>query len=164
MRFYRADECEEWLAGLGRSKPNAQPGLLCYETGYPREPYRFYAIASWIASTVGYRQPVLLWVTEWGIWSGSENWQLYYRLRHTYGDYRLLHEAPGHLFLDYEMEDLTSFLQLAMLNGWGGYVLTKAGYANLFFSHDEFIQFYSEDQRLVDEARTAMEDSGLKTP
>jgi len=38
-----------------------------------------------------------------------------------------------------------------MLNGWGGYVLTQAGYVNLFFSHDEYIDFYAEhDSNLTD--------------
>ncbi len=90
-----------------------------------------------------YREPALIWITEWGIWGSSENWHLYYRLRQSYGDLRLLHEAPGHLFLGHESEDLTSFLQIAMLNGWGGYILTQANYANAFFSHDEYIDFFA---------------------
>ena len=80
-----------------------------------------------------YRSPALVWITEWGIWGSSENWHLYYKLRRSYGDLRLLHEAPGHLFLGHESEDLTSFLQIAMLNGWGGYILTQADYLNAFF-------------------------------
>lgn len=37
-----------------------------------------------------------------------------------------------------------------MLNGWGGYVLTHANYANVFFSHDEFIDFFSADEGILD--------------
>ncbi len=65
--------------------------------------------------------------------------------RQSYGDLRLLHEAPGHLFLGHESEDLTSFLQIAMLNGWGGYILTQADYLNAFFSHDEYIDFFAAE-------------------
>ena len=65
---------------------------------------------------------------QWSIWPSSENWHLYYKLRQSYGDLRLLHEAPGHLFLEHESDDLASFLQIAMLNGWGGYILTQADY------------------------------------
>ena len=90
-----------------------------------------------------YRDPALVWITEWGIWGSSENWHLYYKLRQSYGDPRLLHEAPGHLFLGHESEDLASFLQLAMLNGWGGYILTQVDYVNAFFSHDEYIDFFA---------------------
>ncbi len=63
----------------------------------------------------------------------------------------MLREAPGHLFLEHEAEDLASFLQLSMLNGWGGYVLTGANYVNAFFSHDEYINFFAEqDENLGD--------------
>ena len=95
--------------------------------------------------------PTLLWITEWGIWASSENWHLYYKLRLSYGDQRLLHEAPGHLFLEYESEDLATFLQVAILNGWGGYILTQADYVNAFFSHDEYIEFFAKnDSNLAD--------------
>ena len=44
-----------------------------------------------------------------------------------------------------------SFLQLSMLNGWGGYVLTEANSVNAFFSHDEYIDFFGdEDANLAD--------------
>jgi hypothetical protein len=95
-----------------------------------------------MADSFSYKQPVLLWITEWGIWPSSENWQIYYRLRQSYGDHRELHDAPGHLFLNFEKDDLASFLQIAMLNGWGGYVLFEADYLNAFFSHDEYIDFF----------------------
>ena len=55
----------------------------------------------------------------------------------------MLHEAPGHLFLEHESEDLASF-SIAMLNGWGGYLLTQADYVNVFFSHDEYIDFFAK--------------------
>jgi hypothetical protein len=107
--------------------------------------------------------PTLLWTTEWGIWSSTENWHLYYQLRHSHGDQRLLHEAPGHLFLEYEAEDLTSFLQLSMLNGWSGYVLTHANYANVFFSHDEYLDFYSDNQDMLDEIRKGLGNDKVAT-
>ncbi|HEX6533667.1 MAG TPA: hypothetical protein VF041_03665 [Gemmatimonadaceae bacterium] len=44
------------------------------------------------------REACLLWITDWGIWRSSENLHLCYRLRQSYGDRRLLDEAPAHLF------------------------------------------------------------------
>jgi hypothetical protein len=123
---------------------------------YPPELHRINYIAHWIATNLTYRMPAVLWMTEWGIWPSSENWHLYYKLRQSYSDHRLLNEAPGHLFLEYEVEDLASFLQVSMHNGWGGYLLTRADYANLFFSHDEFIDFYSEDQGIIDEIHKSL--------
>jgi hypothetical protein len=151
MRFYTKEECEEWLRGRERLKPDEMPGMQVEHIGYPPGPARIFFIAHWISQSLMYRQPTLLWITEWSIWGSSENWHLYYKLRHSYGDLRLLHEAPGHLFLGHESEDLTSFLQLAMLNGWGGYILTGANYVNAFFSHDEYIDFFAKpDGNLTD--------------
>jgi hypothetical protein len=144
LRFYTKQECDEWLRGKERVKPDEDAQNCVERLAYPKEPHRVYSIAHWIATRLSYRLPTLLWVTEWGIWRSSENSHLYYKLRQSYGDHRLLHEAPGHLFLEHESEDLTSFLQIAMLNGWGGYILTQADYVNTFFSHDECIDFYAK--------------------
>ena len=150
MRFYTQQECEEWLSGRHRAKPDAAPDARRERISYPPEP-RIRFFAHWMATSLTHRMPALLWVIEWGIWPSSENWHLYYRLRQSYQDQRLLDEAPGHLFLEHEAEDLASFLQVAMLNGWGGYLLTQADYVNAFFSHDEFIDFFADrDENLGD--------------
>lgn len=150
MRFYTKCECEDWLKDKERQLPDAIPGVHSARALFPREPYRCFHFANWVARSISFRAPVLLWVTEWGIWDSSENGHLYYRLRQSYGDHRLLWEAPGHLFLGYEAEDLTSFLQVAMLNGWGGYVLAQANYVNAFFSHDEYVDFFAENVDLAE--------------
>jgi hypothetical protein len=155
VRFYTASECETWLITQGRQKPGVGAPPAALRIAYPQAPYRINYVAHWIASNLTYRMPALLWVTESGIWSSRENWHLYYRLRQSYADYRLLEEAPGHLFVEHESEDLASFLQVAMQNGWGGYVLTVADYANLFFSHDEFVDLYTEQQSVADELQRA---------
>lgn len=159
MRFYTRQESDEWLSGRGRKLPN-ENASSCYTVGYPVRPYEYQYNARWIATSLTYREPALLLITEWGIW--SENWHLYYKLRQSYGDHRLLHEAPGHLFLDFESEDLASFLQVAMLNGWGGYVLTGANYVNLFFSHDEYINFYADHDSNLTDVREAFKDDPQK--
>jgi hypothetical protein len=84
---------------------------------------------------------------------------LYYKLRQTYGENRLLPDAPGHLFLEHEAKDLASFLQLSMLNGWGGYVLTEANYVNAFFSHDEYIDFFAEHAEKLADVRKMLGSS-----
>ena len=144
LRFYTKEECEDWLRSRKRLKPDAVAETQRERIGYPTEPYRVFSMAHWIASSLTFRMPTLVWITEWSIWASSENWHLYYRLRRSYGDLRLLHEAPGHLFLGHESEDLASLLQIAMLNGWGGYVLTQADYVNAFFSHDGYIDFFAK--------------------
>jgi hypothetical protein len=163
LRFYTKEECESWLSGRQRKKPDLMPDVRVERIEYPPEPYRVFFFAHWIASQLTYRRPTLLFITEWGIWPSSENWHLYYTLRRAYSDLRLLHEAPGHLFLEHETEDLASFLQLSMLNGWGGYVLTDANYVNAFFSHDEFIDFFGDKNANLAEVRAALGPSQPNT-
>jgi hypothetical protein len=59
--------------------------------------------------------------------------------------------------LDYETADLGSFLQVSIMNGWGGYLLTEADYLNAFFSHDEYMDFYPENSGLLAEVRDALQ-------
>lgn len=153
MRFYTPEECAEWLTDRQRLKPDEVPDLQVERVDYPLKPYQVFFVAHSIAQSLTHRMPTLLWLTEWGIWPSSENWHLYYRLRQTYADHRLLQEAPGHLFLEHEAEDLASFLQVAMLNGWGGYVLTQADYVNAFFSHDEYIDFFAKADGYLGDVR-----------
>lgn len=153
MHFYTHQQCEEWLVRRTRACPDQDKSMSAERFEYPREAYRFFPIASAIARSITYRRPTLLWVTEWGIWPSSENCQLYYKLRRTYGDPQLLQDAPGHLFLEYESEDLSTFLQIAMLSGWGGYILTDANYVNAFFSHDEYIDFFTSTRENLSEVR-----------
>jgi hypothetical protein len=148
MRFYTAQECEDWLRDRQRQKPDAEPLAPFERIQFPEESFRYFFFAHWIAKSLTFRMPALLWITESGIWGGSENWHLYYKLRQSYGDRQLLDEAPGHLFLEYESEDLASFLQVAMLNGWDAYLLTQADHVNLFLSHDEYIDFFAERPQL----------------
>ena len=159
MRFYTKDECEEWLLGRDRQKPDLIPEMQTERFSYPKLPHLIFYWAHWIAQNLTHRQPTLLWITEWSIWPSSENWHLYYKLRQSYGDLRLLCEAPGHLFLEHEAEDLASFAQVAMLNGWGGYVLTGANYVNAFFSHDEFIVFFAKPDGNLAEVREAFAET-----
>ena len=71
------------------------------------------------------------------MWPSSENWHLYYRLRQSHSDHRLIHEAPGHLFLEFEEADLVSFLEVGLIAGWDMHLIPTVGYGRVFVSHDE---------------------------
>ncbi len=160
MRFYTTQECEAWLRDRERELPDKSANLKVERILYPELSYRFRFFSHWIATALTNSRPTLLWITEWGIWPSSENWHLYQRLRESYGDHRLLDEAPGHLFLGHESEDLASFLQLSMLNGWGGYLLSDLDYVNAFFSHDEYIQFFAAEDICLADVREQLGNTG----
>jgi hypothetical protein len=154
LRFWTADECERWLVALARSRPaRSREAAVPFPTTASRTIYS----AGWIAAAVAYRRPVLLWVTESHIW--DSNWHLYYRFRQSYHDFRLMDEAPGHYFLGHESEDLGSFVQLVMQNGWDAYLLTEMDYVNLFFSHDGFTDVLSGGPDVVAEFRNNAGDA-----
>lgn len=159
MRFFTEEECGQWLAGRGRQLPHLQEELLQWRCPFPEKAYRIYSYARWIASSILDQGQVLLWVTESGIWKSSENGHLYYRLRQSYSDHRLLYEAPGHLFLPHETEDLITFLQISILNGWGGYVLDEMGRVSVFFSHDEVFLFYAREASDIEEIRAWVDEA-----
>ncbi len=118
--------------------------------------------ANFVERSLRPRDYCLLWISITGVWRDSENWHLYYRLRQTYGDWRLLEEAPGHLFLEYESADLATFLEVGLLGSWDMYVLTGTqGYISAFISHDEWIEFCSDDEALLKEIEEGLKPAGL---
>ena len=154
MHFLTSEECKHWLSG--RWQPTLDRANSKLALPYPKAPSRVLYVSQWLASELAHRRPVLLWVTESDI--SLSNWHLYYRLRQSYGDYRLLDDAPGHLCLDYESEDLASLLQLTMLNGWDALLVPELDYVSLAFSHHNFINVFSDDGRLVEEIRKIVSD------
>jgi hypothetical protein len=98
-----------------------------------------YEIANKIVRWFGLTRSCILWVTEFGVWPSSENLHLYYKLRNSYGDYRTLTDAPGHLFLSYETVDLITFIDLLIQFGWGGFLLGTPNHNYITISHDKWI-------------------------
>jgi hypothetical protein len=79
----------------------------------------------------------LVWFTEWGIWPSSERQHIFYRFRASYGETRLLVDAPAHLLGANEREDMLSFVTLGVLFLWDVYVVADDASAVLHYSHDE---------------------------
>jgi hypothetical protein len=171
VRFLTRDEVQAWVEGRGIAirpqwnTPDPRPEHLGQVRFLlPQTPGQVLWLARFIAQCLGPRSSCLLWVTEWGVWPSSENWHLYYRLRQSYGDHRLLHEAPGHLFLNYEEPDLISFLELGILSGWDIHVLPILDYggadtARAFVSHDEWVMLGHRDAAVVSEWTAALQQA-----
>lgn len=148
MRFMTPEECRSWAVAcqvpLDQRQRPAKPDSSWHQVRrlIPIEHSRLTWFCRYVERHLRPRKGCLVWVTDWGIW--EENTHLYYRLRQSYADQRLLHEAPGHLFLDYEAHDLISLLEVAILCGWDAHLLPIAGYSRAFISHDEYVDFASE--------------------
>jgi hypothetical protein len=121
--------------------------------------YKVNWLSGFLASYLEPYHECLLWVTTWGVWSSSENWHLFYRLRESYGERRQLRDAPGHIYLNHERTDLTTFVELGLLFGWDFYLLTSPNYHTAFVSHDEFIEFHTDDGQAAESARRCLDES-----
>jgi hypothetical protein len=168
MRFYTPKECEEWCQALQvpldeQQQPvGATTGQHHLRCAFPASGSQLLWFSRCIEAALQPRQNCLVWVTGHGIFPSCENQHLYYRLRQSYGEMRLLAEAPGHLCLDYERPEVVTLLHLGMLFGWDLHLIPTAGYGGVFVSHDEWAEISFADQRLFDETRAALEKAELE--
>ena len=79
---------------------------------------------------------LLVWFTDWGIWSSSERPHIFKRFCLSYGGIRPLIDTLAFFFDKTEFEDAVSFVTLGVLFLWDIYI-AKAGGPLLHFSHDE---------------------------
>jgi hypothetical protein len=171
MRFFTNSEAAHWCRELVRLDERQLPVWPRAEqhhirVGLPAGHAQLTWFCRHLEQSLRPRDSCLLWVTEWGVWNSSENWHLYYRLRHSYGDLRLMHEAPAHLFLDYEGVDLVTFLEVGILSGWDMHLIPTVGYARAFVSHDEFVEFAADDHNpgLLEEFAKPLAAEGTAGP
>jgi len=149
MRFLTLEETKGWCEGSGYkllddgkpSRPGSEKNSIHLDI--PQSFTKLTWFAQHLEFSLRPREACLFWITDWGIW--NQNLHLYYKLRQSYGDQRLIHEAPGHLFLDYESVDLVSFIEVAIICGWDVHLLPTVGYSRAFISHDEFVEFSSDE-------------------
>jgi hypothetical protein len=148
MRFMTDEECRSWAVSMdialqaGGTPVLPVPGWHRVTRIIPVSHSKLTWFCRLLERSLQPRTACLLWVTDWETW--EQNLHLYYRLRQSYGENRLLHEAPGHYFLDYEGPDLVSFLEVAIICGWDAHLLPVTGYARAFVSHDEYVDFAAD--------------------
>ena len=166
MRFLTSAESHDWASGhsialnqSGRPARNVD-GLVTRRWMFPSVAQLNWW-AGYISKALTPRHKCLAWVTDFEIFQSGENQHLYYRLRQSYGDLRLLHEAPGHLFLEHEAADLATVLGLSVLNSWDVHVLPELQYggpdtARAFICHDGWFELSHRDVETVSEWERAL--------
>jgi hypothetical protein len=149
MQFLTPEECSKWSGSRWQNEAGRSNSRL--QIPYANHPPRVHHIARWLARTLSFDGPALLWVTNPDV--GQTNWHLYYRLRESYGDHRSVDHAPGHLCLNYECEDMATLLYLTMLYGWDATLIFESSYVTLTFSHHRFLDAISDDDAIVEDIR-----------
>lgn len=167
MKCLETTEANDWIKlnrihvdELGR-QPHSVNGLKKRRFSVPNHAGKHASFCNLVVNSLQPWRRCLLWITQWGIWESSENWHLYYRLRQSYDDRRLIEEAPAHFFLDYEGHDLVSFIQIALSNGWDFSLLTDSGYSSAFVSHDEWIDVVMQDEAELEKITAKWAEYGI---
>ncbi|MBV9463133.1 MAG: hypothetical protein JO317_02795 [Verrucomicrobiae bacterium] len=158
MRFFTTTECVQWcealkipLEGNEQKHPVREfPRLYRLRCKVPSSFTQLLWFSRCIEHALWPRQTCLLWVSGWNFFPNDENWQLYYRFRATYGDPRLLSEAPGHLCLDFERDDLATLIQLGIQFGWDSHLISSGGNGRAFVCHDEWTEIGFENRAELD--------------
>jgi len=167
MRTLTPGELKDWCISQGvelddRGAPiHPHGGSSAARFDLPKDITKLTWFSRFIERSLQPREHCLLWVTAWGVWPSSENWHLYYRLRQSYADQRLIHEAPGHLFLEFEGADLVSFVEIGVIAGWDMHLIPTIGYGRVFVSHDEWVEFAMDDPSETERIRVELSKVGL---
>ncbi len=125
---------------------------------------RLYWIASRLVECLGPWEDAWLWLEQPDTWN-RQGLHLYSRLRQSYGELRLLVEAPVHQFHGFETADLCSFLAIALVNEWSVGVVTSHDYGRLFISQSSGAEawFRDEDRLHAVEADLTAGGIGVQT-
>ncbi len=166
MRIYTPEQCakrcDELVALDERRLPLRDLGKpYRFRCDFPSKISQLLWFARCIESALQPRTSCLVWVTEWGVFPSGQNLHLFYRFRETYGDRRLLHEAPGHLCLEYESAEVVTLVHLGILFGWDVHLIPTAGYARAFVSHHAWVDFGFDNDAGGRETARQLETGGL---
>ena len=155
MRCLTTTESEEWISGhswpINPAKPNEE--IFGINAKIPNNFTQIFWFSEFLSKSFISFETCLLQVTTWGVWPSSENLHLFYKLRETYGERRLISEAPGHLFQKYERADLATFIQIGILSGWDFELHPNPAWIRGFVSHDEWFELFSTDEANLNEVQ-----------
>ena len=104
---------------------------------------------------------VFIYVSGWGVWRSSENLDLFYGYRRSFGETRPLIEAPVHLFERSDEDAFISILCMAFYFVWDASVFDAAGNVLVQISHDEWLEVRTNDEAARKEFATELEKYGM---
>ena len=136
MRFFDAAESAKILERSNRSSEAPLELRVDFSDCLDRSA----PLSRLIVSMLGQDQPNFLWIREFGIWPSLENWDLFNSLRAASGSVdQSLSEVPGHEFAPNEFGRTVSYLQIVLLNGWGGVLIGPGNQQRIAISHDSWL-------------------------
>jgi hypothetical protein len=168
MRFLSLPESRDWCAAAGihldaaSLSPLSPRKALSVRCAIPNSSTRLAWFAAWLTVTVPAINERLVCITETGIWPSSESASLVKHLRQGYGETRSVEEAPGTLATANDVEDLAAWLMVAILSGWDVVLAGTQDVVRIFISHDEWVEFSSDAQGMIDQIVAEAEAAELR--
>ncbi len=127
----------------------------------PRDAGRKTALSRVFAYLLLRKSSVCVYVTGWGVWGSSENLDLFYGYRRSFGENRPLIEAPVHLFERTEEDTFISILCMVFYFFWDAWVFDVEGKALVRISHDEWLEVRADDDEAIKEFVAELEKYGM---
>jgi hypothetical protein len=127
----------------------------------PRDSGAKTALSRVFAYLVLRKSSICIYVSGWGVWGSSENLDLFYGYRRSFGENRPLIEAPVHLFEPTEEVTFVSILCMVFYFVWDAWVFDIEGKALIRISHDEWLEVRADDDETRKEFATELEKYGM---
>jgi hypothetical protein len=167
MRCLTSIESTEWLRthGIDALSSDGTPTVFGAYEVFCKAPKEFRSqqhVARSLVSWLGKPENCLLWITDWPF-SSPDEMAIVSGLRRHHGELRSLLDAPGHLFVADELDELTAWVYLLMGFAWDGYVFASP-YPGAMFqtSHEYFIWLLSDNPDRFSEAQRITREYQLK--
>lgn len=161
------EECSIWAKQHGVFLDHTGWPVPCNKTShrlrgrFPLQAGKLLTLASQIQDALNFKSQILFWITQTGIFSSSENLQLVYRYRQSYGSSKSLSDTPGHLCHSYERAEIITLLWLSMLQGWDAHIFSDMQDTPVFISHDEYFEIGYVDMDACKEGYGNFAELGL---
>jgi len=136
-RLFGTPDVPSFFGGICWQYPDPVPSYFL-----PEDSGAKVAIARTIATTFLDVGPTVLWINETGIWPSAEHMDLFSRYRLSYGERRVLSDAPIYIFESIADKDaFISVLCLSLFFIWGVEITDLGRTRALTISHDEWLEY-----------------------
>jgi hypothetical protein len=165
MKIISEEDCHAWVSQKqGRSfdwgmVDHAFPWNITYLI--PSDSGRKTALARALSAVLDCSGEGLLWITEWSVYPSSENMSLFIGYRRSLGEHRSVSAAPGHVFVEDDLEAAECLLDLILYFFWDANVFDSRSLW-LQFSHDEYVSVHAKDQETLRSVEKLLSDFELK--
>lgn len=165
MKILSKENASEMLGGKSLDtfvdQLSSQLHLIADTYSIPRDSGAKTALSRVFAYLLLRKPSVCIYVSGWGVWGSSENLDLFYGYRRSFGEKRTLMEAPVHLFEQSEEDTFVSILCMVFYFVWDAWVFDVEGKALVRISHDEWLEVRTDDEDARKEFASELERYGM---